>query len=157
MTVVSDTTAISNLLHIGQLHLLKALFGKVLLPEQVLNELLAVTGFEEAIAKADYIEVVECPTILSTLLNNETLDEGERAAISYAVNNGVDLLIIDELNGRKAATVLDLKIIGTIGILIAAKRKGIIAVIRQYLDDLKASGFWMSDKIYFEALKLVNE
>jgi uncharacterized protein len=157
MTVVSDTTAISNLLHTGQLQLLRDLFGKVIVPQQVLGELGAVAGFAEAISKADYIVVVNCSAILDSLQQNDALDEGEKAAISYAVDNTADLLIIDELNGRKAATALGLNIIGTIGILLLAKKKKIIKTIRQYLDDLRANGFWISEKIYVEALKLANE
>jgi uncharacterized protein len=157
MTVVSDTTAISNLLHIGQLMLLKDLFGKVLVPEQVVNELAAVAGFAEAISKADYIVPVYCAVILDTLQQNDALDEGERAAISYSIDNKADLLIIDELNGRRAATALGLSIIGTIGILIAAKKKKSINTIKQHLDDLRTNGFWISEKIYLEALKLANE
>jgi uncharacterized protein len=157
MTVVSDTTAISNLLHIGQLMLLKDLFAKVLVPEQVVNELAAVEGFVETISKADYIVPVHCAVILDTLQHNAVLDEGERAAISYAVDNNADLLIIDELNGRRAATALGLNIIGTIGILMAAKKKKILKTIKQHLDDLRTNGFWISEKIYLEALKLANE
>lgn len=157
MTVVSDTTTLSNLLHIGQLALLKVLFGTVLVPEEVLQELSVVEGFSEAIQQADYIVPVHCDAILETLRHNASLDAGERAAISYAVYHAADLLIIDELNGRKAATVLGLRIIGTIGILIAAKRKKYLTTIKQHLDELRKQGFWMSEKIYLEALKLVHE
>jgi uncharacterized protein len=157
MTVVSDTTAISNLLHIGQLQLLRALFGKVLVPQQVLNELDAVAGFTEAISNAEYIIAVNCSITLVSLQQNDTLDEGEKAAISYAVDKAADLLIIDELNGRKAATALGLDIIGTIGILLLAKKKKILKTIKQHLGDLRENGFWISEKIYLEALKLANE
>jgi uncharacterized protein len=157
MTVVSDTTALSNLLHIDKLTLLKDLFGQVLVPKAVLHELAVVVGFAEKVAQADYIIEVQCAQILDALRSNEALDVGEKEAISYAVDNAADLLIIDELNGRKAATEQGLQIIGTIGILIAAKKKKKIETIKQYLDDLKTNGFWISEKIYVEALKLANE
>ncbi len=157
MTVVSDTTALSNLLHIGKLTLLKDLFGQVLVPKAVLYELAAVAGFKEQVAQAGYIIEVQCGYVLDPLQHNEGLDIGEKEAISYAVDNAADLLIIDELNGRKAAVELGLQIIGTIGILVAAKRKNLIKKIKQYLDDLRNNGFWISEKIYLEALKLANE
>jgi uncharacterized protein len=157
MTVVSDTTALSNLLHIGKLTLLKDLFGQVLVPKAVLYELAAVAGFSKQVTQADYIIEVQCEYILNPLQHNEGLDVGEKEAISYAVDNAADLLIIDELNGRKVAVELGLQIIGTIGILVAAKRKKLIETIKQYLDDLRNNGFWISEKIYVEALKLANE
>jgi uncharacterized protein len=157
MTVVSDTTALSNLLHIGKLTLLKDLFGQVLVPKAVLKELAAIVDFAEEMAKAVYLIEVQCKQVLDVLQSNEGLDIGEKEAISYAVDNGADLLIIDELNGRKAANELGVQIIGTIGILIAAKKKKLIETIKQYLDDLRIKGFWVSEKIYVEALKLANE
>lgn len=157
MTVVSDTTALSNLLHIGKLTLLKDLFGQVLVPKAVLYELAAVTGFSKQVAQADYIIEVQCGAVLNPLQHNEGLDIGEKEAISYAVDNAANLLIIDELNGRRFAVELGLQIIGTIGILVAAKRKKLIETIKQYLDDLRNNGFWISEKIYVEALKLANE
>jgi uncharacterized protein len=157
MIVVSDTTVLSNLLHIEKLHLLQDVFKIVVVPKQVLIEIEKVTDFKGKLQSVPFITIVDFESSVAALEQNTELDDGEKAAIGYAYFNHADLLIIDEIKGRKAAVGLGLQIIGTIGILITAKRLGFIDEVKSYLDQLRLKGFWLSDKFYKEALEKVKE
>jgi uncharacterized protein len=69
-----------------------------------------------------------------------------------------NLLIIDELKGRKCAKQLHLNIIGLIGILLLAKQKGLIKSIKEILIELQEkAGFWISEKLFNATIELAHE
>lgn len=68
------------------------------------------------------------------------------------------MLIIDEADGRKAATRLGLKIVGTVGILLRAKEQQSIERVEPYLQALRTKAhFWLSDNLYNHALVVAGE
>lgn len=68
-----------------------------------------------------------------------------------------DILLLDDLKARKYAKSLGLSVAGTVGILITAKRKGMISELKPMLEDLKKHRYYLSENIYNEALILANE
>lgn len=160
MIVVSDTTPISSLYQIGRLELFPRLFKKIIIPDAVYNEILELEkkGFNiDEITSADWIEVKkpESSDLVETLLND--LDYGESEAIALAKELNADFLLIDERKGRQIAESLGINIIGLIGMLIEAKKKGIIPNIKVLLDKLKSAGFWIRDDLYNAILKESGE
>jgi predicted nucleic acid-binding protein len=129
MTVVSDTTAITNLYNIGRLQLLKDVFGHIAIPLAVRQELSEIPEQLALIAQLDFIEVMSTTQtdVVATL--KAKLDDGEAEAISLAVELNADFLVIDEWKGRRVAKEMGVQVIGLVGILLTAKRKGIIPVI----------------------------
>ena len=86
------------------------------------------------------------------------LDDGEAEAISLAIEQNADLLLIDERLGRNVASRFDTKCIGVLGIIVEAKSKGLIERVKPLLDDLRAkAGFWMSDSLYSKILEFAKE
>jgi len=86
------------------------------------------------------------------------LHAGEAEAVVLALEKKARLVLIDDRDGRAAAAESDLKICGTIGILIKAKAAGLISNVSSALDDLRSQYvFWVSDGIYHEALRLAGE
>ncbi|MFM9841325.1 MAG: DUF3368 domain-containing protein [Cyclobacteriaceae bacterium] len=162
MVIVSDTTTISNLFLIDKLWVLKKLYQKIIIPSTVFDELKRLEDDNkrniDEIRLADWIEVVsvkESDLVAVLLL---TLDKGEAEAIALAKEVKADLLIIDELKGRKCAKQLNLNIIGLIGILLLAKQKGILGSIREILTELQEkAGFWISEKLFSATIELANE
>lgn len=86
------------------------------------------------------------------------LDAGEAEAIACAVQSRADWLLIDERRGRSIAEKLGVRVIGTLGILIAAKRGGQLAEVKPALNELRErAGFWMSNDLMQRALLAASE
>jgi predicted nucleic acid-binding protein len=158
--IVSDTTPLSELAKVGQLNLLRDMFGQVIIPEEVYNEV--TTGTHPAVSavqSATWIEVRSVSDIhkVSALQDTTQLDLGECAAIILAEELGVDQLLIDDLAARRVALSRNLPIIGTIGTLLLAKDQGLIPSVKEVLDALIAQGKRISQRLYQEALAVAQE
>lgn len=149
MIVVSNTTPILSLYKIGQLELLESLFSQVTVPKAIYNEI-AILGKEgyDVLDSVSYIRVVEVQNKIAASMLRSQLDYGEAEVIVLAAELGADFLILDEKKARKIAQANSQKVIGTIGILQAAKRKGFISDVKTQLDALIASGIWIDRKLY---------
>jgi predicted nucleic acid-binding protein len=161
MIVVSNTSPLTNLAAIGQFELLHCLYTSVHIANAVRDELNAMgkcwPGSKET-QSADWIQI-HC--IHNQLLSNalqRDLDLGESESIVLALELGADLVLLDEKDGRHTAQRFGLKKIGVIGILLEAKKHGLIQAIRPHLDSLRdIAGFYMKDSLYQYALQLANE
>lgn len=87
----------------------------------------------------------------------DELDAGEAAAIALALLRHADLLLIDDLDGRRAATACGLSIRGTLGVLVEARRNGLLSTLRPVFERLAASGFRADERIIRAALEAVDE
>lgn len=86
------------------------------------------------------------------------LDRGESEAIALAQEVGADLVLLDEKDARLGAERIGLKVLGTIGILIWAKKAGQIRSLQEQLDALRDKAkFRLSTGLYHQALKSVSE
>jgi uncharacterized protein len=162
MVIVSDTTTISNLFLIDKLWLLEKLYQKIVILKTVYDELEKLEEGNkrniDKIKESNWIEVITVKEndLISVLLL--TLDKGEAEAIALAKELKADLLIIDELKGRKCAKQLHLNIIELIGILLLAKQKGLIKSIKEILIELQEkAGFWISEKLFNATIELAHE
>ena len=158
--VVSDTTAITHLAKIRLLHILQGLYEEILIPEAVHKELSQVNPGQVGalqVLNAKWIKVVAVKDKLLVSRLRTSLDPGESEAIALAVEKGANVLIIDEVKGRQVARQLLPKIIGMGGILIEAKRAGIIESVKPHLLNLKATDFRMSDQLVEVILKEAGE
>ena len=159
MIVVSDTSALTNLAFVGQLALLHRLYGKVLMPAAVRKEWAEDPGFGAAeVVTRGWIEVLPISNqALFTSLKKE-LDAGEAEAVVLALEVNADLLLMDERRGRRAANKLGIRVVGLLGVLLEAKQKQFIPQIGPVLDDLMhRAGFWVSEKLREETLRLAGE
>lgn len=157
MVVVSDTSAISNLLQIGQLNILQRLFGTITIPPAVQREIYAIPTQQAQIEKLNWIEVAE-PTnqqFISEL--SVELDLGEAEAIALSVEQDAEYLIIDEYAGRKIADEHGVKIIGLLGILILAKQKKVIDTVKPNIENLQKVGFRLNQTLITNVLKQLGE
>jgi hypothetical protein len=157
--VVSDTSPITNLAAIGRLDLLRQIYGQVIIPDAVFQELTDVGGQHPG-AIVQQLDWVESRTvsnqILVTALQVE-LDKGEAEAIALARELAADLLLIDEHLGRAAATRLGVRIIGLLGVLIEAKHRGLIQEVKPLVDALMNHGFHVKHDLYQIVLKTAGE
>lgn len=159
--IVSNTSPLMNLAIIGQLKLLRKIFPRIAVPEEVWKELTidgrGKPGADE-IMTADWIEILSVRnTELVTYLCKD-LDIGESAAIALAVERKAKMILLDETDGRNIAEYYNLPKTGLIGILIRAKKRHLITEIRPFLDDLRTqANFWISQRLYERILSETNE
>ena len=159
MTFVSDTSPITNLAAIAQLDLLHQLYGTILIPEAVYEELTRfnVPGSVE-VQTLSWIETV---TVVNTKLVVQLeleLDPGEASAIALAVERQATLLMLDERKGVQVATRYGLRVQGVLGVLLRAKAQGMIPLVRPLLDSLvNDAGFWMTNNLYQRILQIAQE
>jgi len=158
---VCNTSPISNLIHIDALPLLGRMFARIIIPPEVAEELDAGAEVLGAWREAAGAATIEILPVANTDLVRElstTLHAGESAAITLALQVADSVLIIDETDGRKAATRLGLKIVGTVGILLRAKEQQAIERVEPSLQALRTKArFWLSDNLYNHALVLAGE
>ncbi|MBE9078846.1 DUF3368 domain-containing protein [Romeria aff. gracilis LEGE 07310] len=161
MIVVCDTSAITNLAAIEYLNLLQALYGEIVIPEAVFKELVDIPEQVPGAAEVQSHDWIKTQPVLNTeplesLLFD--LDIGEAEAIVLALELKAQLLVIDERKGYQIASGLGLKVIGILGILLAAKAQGIIPAVQPVMDRLVGqAGFWMRRAVYRQILQLAQE
>ncbi|MEA3230930.1 MAG: DUF3368 domain-containing protein [Thermodesulfobacteriota bacterium] len=138
--IVSNTTPISNLLHINKISLLAELFDVVYIPKAVANEV-NVTFSESGKWRASLEEYrIIVQPILNTILVKQMvplLHQGEAEAICLAIEKQAKLCLIDDKDGRIIAQSNNLPITGTLGILLKAKKNGLISTVKPLIDELR--------------------
>lgn len=167
MTVVSDTSPLTNLAAIDRLNLLHQLYDEIRIPEEVFNELVAISGpgtkAKFPLSK-DQWEALSWPEIQNAtnqhLVNSLLieLDKGEAEAITLAIELRAEFALIDERRGRKVASRLGVKTVGLLGALIEAKYRNLIPAVRPLLQDLEVrAGFWVSQELHNRVLREAGE
>lgn len=163
MIIISDTSVITNLAAIEQLHLLPQLYHEVIIPEAVYRELtdleFPVPGSFE-VQSASWLDIRQVwdRSMVERLKIEARLDPGESEAIALALELNADLLLIDERRGRSEANRLGLRISGLLGLLVEAKHRQLIVAVKPLIDNLiEISEFRVSEKLYNQILKIVDE
>lgn len=163
MIIVSDTSPLNGLAIVGYLPLLQQIYGQVLIPPAVADELTRGSeddGLIATVLSQDWIEVRQPSdrSAVESLQIDRNLDRGESEAIVLALELGADELLIDERLGRREAIRLGLSITGLLGILLVAKGRGLVSEIRPIIDDLiRQANFRVSDRLYVEVLIAAGE
>lgn len=155
MIVVSDTTPLISLLKINRIDLMEKLFGAVMIPTAVFDELTADKRFQleaNQITQTKFIVVkpVTNPESASVLKRATGLDQGESEAIVLTDELKADLLLMDEAKGRNVSTQMGLKIMGTICILMAAYEEHELTSdeVRECVDGLQRAGRHIGQRHY---------
>jgi uncharacterized protein len=159
--VVADTSVVLNLACIGRAELLRDVHGTVIVPDVVVSEFNRLSRNDArfgGLAFPSWIEIFASPPTELPELMRAGLDAGETAAIGLCIEKQADAVLIDETLGRAVAASLGLRVVGIVGTLILAKRRGHINSARQLLDRLESeAGFWLSPKLKALALETVGE
>ena len=144
--IIVDTSVLIALDKINLLTLLCKIYSEVWIPESVKKEfgeiMLPCIKFKRSKGK-----------IINLLGKDLNLGIGESEVISLAQENNVHVLI-DDLKARKAALSLDIKVSGTIGILIKAYQLKLISSALEYANKLRLIGFYISDELLLDIKKL---
>lgn len=158
MVIVSDTSPVTSLIQIDRLELLTQVFGQVVIPKAVYEELCKVPGQQTVIDRQNWLFIDHAKDAKHVKSLENELDPGEAEAIVLALELKADYLIIDEFKGRNKAEEIGLKIIGSLGVLLQAKQKGLIPAVKPLIDDLiQKAEFRVHTFLYQEVLKIANE
>ena len=151
----------SPLIYLGRtdsLHLIESSARKVCVPDVVVGEIRAGQNepAAQAIDRCAWLEVVSVDTIPPHIVA-WNLGAGEAAVLAWALTNAGTRAVIDDREGRRCAAQLGIKVVGTIGLVLAAKRQGLVPAARPAIEALIASGLYLSEEIVDRALALVGE
>jgi len=152
--VIVDASPLIILLKSDLENILPEIFEEVFLPETVREEILS--GREDDIAKQKlpYLSWLKIPSplIFSKNIEDYNLGKGETAVLNLALEIPEAKIILDDHAARKCAKDLQIPFIGTGGLLILAKQKGLISTVSEALTRVQNEGLWLSDAI-IEMLK----
>lgn len=146
---VCDATSLIAFHQIDLLTLIKELFAQTEAPDVVAREVAPSLG-----SLPDWTEVLEAPNLLNV---PRSLDTGERAVISLALFLDAEFAVLDDLAGRNAGAELGLTVVGSLGLLVRAKRFGLIAEVRPTMDAMIANGLYTSPLLRERILGLSGE
>ncbi|MFN4033969.1 MAG: DUF3368 domain-containing protein [Fimbriimonadales bacterium] len=158
MQRVVDAAPLILLAKVDALELLRLGSEAVLAPLEVLSEVdqgADVAAARVRLARTQWLQECHARTPLPSL--PEALGAGERAVLEQALTLGEVQVVSDDLVARRAALRLGLTPIGTIGILLMAKRVGAIASVSEYLRALRAMGMYLSETLIERVLAEAGE
>jgi predicted nucleic acid-binding protein len=136
---ISNSSPLINFAALGRFTLLRELYRTIVIPDAVYHEVVVAGRGQPGAAEVEQAywvtrEAVINPSIVAAL---HELGRGEAEAVALAVENPGSLLILDERRGRLAAMNLGVNIIGTLGVLLVAKRKGLLAALAPEIEKLQ--------------------
>jgi len=146
--------------HLELLGVLNQLYGSVLIPPAVADELRRGSArcSSVPIERFAFIQVSAPVSILTSLSVEDVLDLGEVQAISLAIERNANVLLIDEREGRRVATERGLSVVGALGVLLRAKRAGLVPMVRPLVARLRSElNFFVSERFLNEVLWIVDE
>jgi predicted nucleic acid-binding protein len=147
--IISDTSCIIQLDLIGELEILKKLFGHITVTPEIESEFIGTLP--------DWFSIKVPQNKMYQKILEISLDKGEASAIALAVEADDALVVIDDLKGRKLAEQLGIKIIGTLGIVVDAKLNGHLASVKNCIDDFKRTGFRINAEVEEIILRKAGE
>ncbi|MDR3371866.1 DUF3368 domain-containing protein [Rhodoferax sp.] len=147
-SVVINASPPITLFRSGQAHILPQLFSRIIVPQAVWQEVV-LDEWEDAAAlelRQQTWPLIE-ETEISPRVAAWSLGAGETAVLSYALAHAPLRAVIDDMDARRCAQTLGIPIFGTGGLLVLAKRRGLLSSVSEAIAKLRHAGLWLSDDI----------
>jgi predicted nucleic acid-binding protein len=155
--VVSDASPLIALSSVDRLDLLQRLFDTVVIPVSVRDEVMGAAA-KISVELPSFIRVEPVAAELPVRFLKLNLHAGESEAIALALERGIQGIILDDKQAREIANELGLKVIGTLGLLILAKRKGFLSEVRPIMAQIiERVNFRIAPSVLNRALSLIDE
>lgn len=157
--VIVNSTPVITLCNIGEINILRELYGTVTVPSAVYREVTAKSDSAcQQISSLSWIHVEEVKDVSQKVMYAAKLHDGEVEVMVLAQESPEDtVVIIDDNAAKKTAKYLGLNVTGTLGVLVKAKREGIIKEISPILVEMKDKGFYISEDIERFVLEKIGE
>lgn len=156
---VVDSSPVIVLARVGLLPLLRLAGDPVLLPTAVVQEIQQAGPNDpaaQALSQTPWLLTVDPGPVAPALLPF-ALDVGEAAVLTWALMHAATEAILDEARARRCAIQLGIPCRGCVGLVLAARRQGVIPLARPVLVAMRQAGFYLSDRTMNQALALVGE
>jgi len=158
--IISNATPLIAFARIGRLELLKKVVENLIIPQAVAHEITEYTQTKRGVidlSQEAWIIVQSVQSQQQVRLLLPTLDRGEAEVIALALERQPQLVLIDELTGRKVAESLNLNVSGSVGILIRAKQMNEIPAVKPFLTEMKKQGIYFSQRFIDVVLHQLGE
>ncbi len=158
--VIVNSTPLIALCHVNQLNILKELYGEVIIPRAVYDE---ISVKKDSVCKKivdeslEWIHVQKIQNVMAKAMFKSQLHDGEVEVMILAKEQNADVVIIDDQNAKKYAKYLELPVTGILGILIKAKQVGYIPELKPLLDVMVQNGIYIKNSLIEHCLELVGE
>jgi len=158
MIIVSDSSPLVGFAILGMLEQLTDIFDDIMVPEAVFFEL-TVPGKPHYKEIKSFLKnkVVPVKNKIASFMLQKEVDEGEAEAIILAIENNIEDILIDDYKGRRAAKTRGLTPIGTVGVLLEAKKRGYVREIKPLMEKLINNRIRIGAPLYKRALELAGE
>jgi predicted nucleic acid-binding protein len=157
--VICNTSPIQYLHQLQLLHILPALARRVIVPPAVVNELMEGRALGYQLPDLTVLSWVEIRRPVSELAAPLVTDlgPGETEVLMLGIESQDAVVVLDDTLARRVAETLNLRLTGTLGLLLDAKRAGLIALVSPVLDQLQALRFRLDVHTRTAVLKLAGE
>lgn len=149
--VIVNSTPLIVLSNINQLKLLKDLYQDIYIPQAVFEEVTAKidSACQQLKDNTDWIHVCKIKDQSQKRMYQAKLHDGEVEVMILAQENqNKDLVIIDDNSAKKTAKYLGLTVTGSLGVILKAKKQGLITSVIPLLNQLIQNGFYISPEVF---------
>ncbi|PSR55868.1 DUF3368 domain-containing protein [Adhaeribacter arboris] len=147
--IICDTSCLILFDKIGKLELLRQCYDTIYVTPIIAAE------FGDALP--DWIKTIEAKNQALQKTLTHVLGPGESSAIALTFDLPDSIVALDDLKARKVAKSLNLKITGSLGILVKAKEKGYVEKLSPVLEQVQETDFRISENIFKKILAIVGE
>ena len=154
--VLANTTPLIALANINQLELLHKLYGTIIVPQAVIDEIVREPA-KHRVYECSWIKVEKIKDSTQKEIFRARLHAGEVEVMILAREQKADLVIMDDDAAKKTAKFLGLNVTGTLGVLLKAKKKGYLKKVEPVINELICDGLYISDIVKQYVLDLSGE
>jgi len=152
--IIGDSSALIALGVVDKLELLEKLYKTLFVPQAVYDEVTQI-GRPQSDKLREFL--TNRVKVVDLNLTKVGLGIGELEAITLYKELNADVLLIDDNRAKKYAILNDVRVIGSLGVLIKAKEEGYIDKIKPLLEEIMKSEVYISDKLIVKVLEICNE
>lgn len=147
--IIVDSSPLIVLLKSDLENILPEIFEEIIVPESVWQEVLAGKTDDAAKQKLPHLAWINRASaeISNQTIENFNLGKGETEVLSLALEMLESRVLLDDFAARKSAKALNIPVLGTGGLLILAKQKGLISSVSEALTNVQKAGLWLSDEL----------
>jgi len=147
--VVIDASPLITLFSSQLNHLLPKLFDEIYVPDAVWNEVVLSGKDDMASQQLPHVDwLIKLPAVTVDLdIQRWNLGAGESEVMHHSRKLETDRSIVDDLAARRCCKSLSIRSLGTCGVLVVAKRRGLITDLQPAIQKLRDAGLWLSDRL----------